>query len=311
MRIDETRAEELLALGVFGRGSRLGDRIEMLLERGRDFSPRASMRRVVVSGIALLGCVIAGALAPRVIAFAQTRPAFEVASVKPTHPNVITEVDLVASGGRLTATNLSLQMLIASAYGLEVYQVSGGPNWVRTDRFDITAKAAEDLGQDQSLITALGRREMPRTMALMLQSLLAGRFHLQVRHETKAGTTYALIAAKNGPHLQETKDHTQPPYLGLHQGSQGIQWFELRGRRASMPLLAERLGRFTLHAPVVDQTGITGEFDFKIEYSPGDPQPDAGPSIFTAIQDLGLKLEPQHGELEVLVIDHAEKPDAN
>jgi len=305
------RTEELLALGMFGRGSRLGDRIEMLLDRGRDFSPRTSLSRVAASVAAMLGCVIVGALAPKLIAFAQTRPEFEAASVRPTDPNVVTEVDLIVSGGRLTATNYSLEMLIAVAYGLEIYQVSGAPNWVRYDRFNITATSAEDLSRDQNMVTVMGQREMPRRMALMLQTLLADRFHLQVHHEMKPGTTYALVAAKNGPHLQETKDHTEPPYLGLHTGSLGFRSTELRGQRASMPLLAERLGRFTLHAPVVDRTRITGEFDFRIEYSMNDTQPDAAPSIFTAIQDLGLKLEATKGPVEVLVIDHAEKPDAN
>jgi uncharacterized protein (TIGR03435 family) len=308
MRIKETRTEELLALGVFGRRSRLGDRIETLLERGRVFSPRASKARVAAGVVALLGCVIAGALAPRLIAFAQTRPAFEVASVRPTDPNVVTEVDLIASGRTLTATNVSLEMLIASAYGLEMYQVCGASNWVRFDRFNITAKAAEDLDQDPDRVKALAA-QIPRPMALMLQSLLADRFHLQVHREMKPGTTYALVAAKNGPHLQQAKDLTQPPYLGLHVGSQGFRSNELRGRRASMALLAERLGRFTLHTPVVDRTGISGEFDFRIEYSSVDP--DAAPSIFTAIQDLGLRLEATKGEVEGLVIDHAEKPDGN
>jgi uncharacterized protein (TIGR03435 family) len=304
------RTEELLALGVFGRGSRLGDRIERLLERGQVFSPQASRARVAASVAALLGCVIGGALAPKLIAFAQ-RHEFEAASVRPTDPNVVTEVDLIVSGGRLTATNNSLEMLIASAYGLEMYQVSGASNWVRFDRFNITATSAEDLSRDQNMVTVIGQREMPRRMALMLQTLLADRFHLQVHREMKPGTTYALVAAKNGPHLHQAKDLTQPPYLSLHVGSQGFRSTELRGRRAAMALLAERLGRFTLHAPVVDRTGITGEFDFRIEYSMNDTQPDAAPSIFTAIQDLGLKLEATKGPVEVLVIDSAEKPDAN
>jgi hypothetical protein len=85
MQTKGTRTEQLLALGVFGRGSRLRERIEILLERGREFSPRVSASRLAVSVIALLGCVIAGALAPRLIAFAQAAPQFDVASSSRSH----------------------------------------------------------------------------------------------------------------------------------------------------------------------------------------------------------------------------------
>src|ERR1700722_8784443 len=99
--------KELLALGMFGSGSRLGDRIEMLLERGRDFSPRTSLNRVGASAVALVGGLIGGAFTPRLIAFAQATPQFEVASVKPTDPNANEALDLVVSpGGRLKATIL-------------------------------------------------------------------------------------------------------------------------------------------------------------------------------------------------------------
>src|SRR5580693_4978224 len=96
------KTEELLALGMFGRGSRLGDRIEMLLERGRVFSPRISRLRVAISSVALIGCVIAGALAPRLIAFAQEKPAFEVATVRPVKLGAHAEQSIEPSPGGLT-----------------------------------------------------------------------------------------------------------------------------------------------------------------------------------------------------------------
>jgi uncharacterized protein (TIGR03435 family) len=218
---------------------------------------------------------------------------------------------LVASGRRLTATNLSLQMLLAGAYGVEVQQIAGGPDWMRTDRFNIAANAPEDFRDDGDRVSALGQ-QVPRKMMLMLQTLLADRFHVQLHWEMKESTTYDLVVAKGGPKLQETKNRDQPPYLSLRQGPHDPGALLLDARRASMQLLAERLNRFTLHAPVTDKTGIAGEFDFQVEYAPGIAQLDAVPSIFTAIQEqLGLRLEAKKGSVEAVVVDHADKPSGN
>jgi hypothetical protein len=164
------RTEELLALGMFSGRSRLRERIEMLLEHGRDFSPRASMSRVAASAVALVGCMIAGGLAPRVIAFAQ-QPAFEVASVKPNKSAGPGAMIPPVVGGRFTATNVSAQELVITAYRVQGFQVSGGPGWLGTDRFDIEAKAAGNAARDQ--------------ISLMIQSLLADRFKLALHRESK------------------------------------------------------------------------------------------------------------------------------
>jgi len=131
MRIKETRTEELLALGVFGRGSRLRERIEMLvqidtlLRRGREFSPRVSRARFAVSAVALLGCVFAGALAPRLIAYAQ-QPAFEVASVRPNRSGAGGATGPYPAGSRVIATNVSLEMLLERAFHVFPFQISAG-----------------------------------------------------------------------------------------------------------------------------------------------------------------------------------------
>jgi uncharacterized protein (TIGR03435 family) len=249
------------------------------------------------------------------IAYGQLTPErslnFEVASVKTKNPDVIEEVDLVASGERLTATNLSLQMLLAAAYGLEIHQVAGGPAWVTTDRFNILAKAQEDVAREEDRVTVFGR-QVPRRMMLMLQALLTDRFRLRVHREMKESTTYDLVIAKAGSRLRETANGDQAPYLSLRQSPSDRSLFLLDGRRASMELLAERLNRFVLHAPVTNRTGLNGEFDFKLEYSPNLLQTDAGPSVFTAIQEqLGLRLEPKKGYMDTLVVDQAEKPSEN
>jgi uncharacterized protein (TIGR03435 family) len=237
--------------------------------------------------------------------------AFEVASVKLKNPDVTEEVELAASGRRLTAKVFSLQMLLAAAYDVELQQIVGGPDWMRTDRFNIAANAPEDFREDGNRVSAFGQR-VPRKMMLMLQTLLTERFHVQLHREMRVSTTYDLMIARGGPKLHDAKDQERAPYLGLRQGLHDPGSLLLDAHRASMQLLAERLNRFTLHAPVTDRTGIAGEFDFQVEYAPGIVQLDAVPSIFTAIQEqLGLKLEPRKGSVEAIVVDHAEKPSEN
>jgi uncharacterized protein (TIGR03435 family) len=305
-----TTQRELLALGVFGRGSRLRERIEMLLERGREFSPRASASRVAASVIALLGCVIAGALAPRLIAFAQERPAFEVASVRPNRSGERGERRSFPAGGGFTATSASLKYLLKAAYRVEDFQISGAPGWFDSDRFDIEAKAAGDP---------------PRAQVLsMLQSLLADRFKLALHRETRELPVYDLVVAKSGPKFKERSCVGQPgPDNPCGGFTVSLVRGELMGRVVPTREFAEALTTL-LNRTVLDKTALTGNYDFDLHWTPdgstihgpGDPDappPDPnGPSIFTAVQEqLGLELKSAKGPVEMLVIDSAEKPDAN
>ncbi len=216
-------------------------------------------------------------------------------------------------GGRLSATNCTLKQLVMGAYGLkEQYQVIGGPSWADVDRFEIEAKAAEDLSNDQDRVIALGR-EAPRKMMLMLQNLLEERFQLKVHQETRQNTVYRLVVAKNGPKLIQAADSTQRPFVGVQRAgpvTRAATGLAMFGQNASMSLLAERLAGSLGH-PVFNETGIAGNYDFRFEYAADETQPDQGPSIFTAIQSLGLNLEAAKGPVDVIVIDHAEKPDTN
>jgi uncharacterized protein (TIGR03435 family) len=217
--------------------------------------------------------------------------AFEVAAIKPSDPGVRVPIDLrVLPGGRLAVTGYTLKLLIHDAYGLKYNQISGGPAWTDTDRFDIAAKAEGDPSHEQ--------------MMKMLQSLLAERFQLKIHRESKEGAVYALVVAKNGPRLQAAKTGEES-FLRFNRT--GV----VTGQNTSMSLLADRLNDFDFGRPVLDRTGLKGNFDFKFEYAPDDAKPDSGPSIFTALQELGLKLEPQRGPVEVLVIDRAAKPSGN
>jgi uncharacterized protein (TIGR03435 family) len=310
----ESNQGEALASGIFGGGSRLGERIERLLERGRDFSPRASKVRVAASVAALLACVTAGSVAPRLIAFAQ-QPVFEVASVRPSK----TGSPMFGVGvGRSSSQSVTLRMLMTVAYRVQDFQISGGPAWVGSARFDVEARA-ENPNAD------------PDQVRLMLQSLLKDRFKLKLRRETKESPIYALVAAKEGPDMKLSADQTSPSVNGpspqgtLNRGNIRIGAGSLVGNAVTMALFTKMLSQRLDHT-IIDRTNLTGRFDLRLQWTPGvgetpfdpggnplSPAADtSGPSIFAALQEqLGLELKSTKGPVEVLVIDHAEKPDAN
>ncbi len=302
------KTEELLTLGVFGRQSRLGERVAMLLDRGREFSPRVSKMRVATSAAALLGCAIAGTFAPRIVAFAQ-EPRFEVTSVKfnKSAPRGI-RFDFPA-GGRYVATNVTLQNLIVNSYLIFDFQVQGAPGWANSDRFDVEGKAEGNPSRQQ--------------VRLMLRSLLADRFKLATHRETKEMPVYDLVVAKSGFKFKEGKCVGEPGPQNPCGGTSVSLRGEAIGRELSVKDFGDTLSSL-LSRTVVDKTGLTEKYDFDLHWTPdgstvrgpGDPDaplPDPnGPSIFTALREqLGLELKSSKGPVEMLVIDHAEKPDAN
>jgi uncharacterized protein (TIGR03435 family) len=192
---------------------------------------------------------------------------------------------------------LTLNVILRQAYGLEHYQITGGPAWLDTDRFDIEAKAAGEPTKEQ--------------MMAMLQALLADRFQLKVHRESREGNVYALVVAKGGHKLKPpTGDRS---FISLHRNDPPTEpgvHYSLVGNKASLALIAARLGQ-QLGLPVIDRTGIEGEFDFKVDYAVGD-NPDSGIPLPIAIQEqLGLKLERAKGPVETLVVDRAAKPSSN
>jgi bla regulator protein blaR1 len=319
-----TESRELLAVGVFGNKSRIGDRIEMLLRRGRTFSARASITGVATGVIVLSGLMLAGSLAPRWIAFAQEpRPTFEVASIKP-NISASDTVELSAPvGGRFRAVNVSLRMLIMRAYKARNFEISGGPGWMNTGRFDIAAGAA-------------GTGISEPQFKLMLRALLADRFKLTVHREMKQMPLYALVPLKSGLKLPAATgscfehDAPPPPTPMTPCGGFWLDAGQLEGRRISMAQFAGALSDL-LGRPAIDKTGYAGTFDARLEFALEGIAPwsgggfgaptlsaDAGhadsskPTIFTAVQrQLGLKLESQKGPVEIIVVDHAEKPAEN
>jgi uncharacterized protein (TIGR03435 family) len=285
---------EILAVGIFGRETSVGDRIEVLLRRGRKFSPRVSEIDLIAS-LLVLGLVMLGAsLVPRWITLAQQNSAisFEVASI---HPNTTGSPDSIVNlpdTGRLSVTNATLETLIRNAYGVQKNQILGGAKWIDSDRFDIQAKTAAPIRDAD---------ERP-----LLQSLLADRFHLKVHQETRKLPTYALRLAKSGPKFPEHKGEA-----GAIRTSRGADKVRVTAERFSLSQLAGILSR-QLDRVVQDETGLRGYYDFSLEWDPSQAPDSPTPSIFSALEEqLGLRLEASKGPVPVLVIDRAEKPDAN
>lgn len=290
-----TEQRELLAVGICGRGSGLGDRIEMLVRRGRAFSTRVSGAVVVSGAVALSGLALAAAIAPHWIAFAQApRLAFEVASVKPSGPNDQLMYRLLP-GGRYIATGLTLRMLVGNAYPVPLYRITGGPGWADSDKFNLEAKVGIQLKPWPDSNAQLGE---------MQQSLLEERFKLAFHRETRQETIYQLVISKGGSKLRPAAEGESPGF-GMEPG-------RIRSMAVPLEYLAGSLSS-VLGRTVVDKTGLSGKFSYTVSYAPdGAEQNDDRPSLFTAIeQQLGLRLESSKGPVEFLVIDHAEKPDAN
>jgi uncharacterized protein (TIGR03435 family) len=227
---------------------------------------------------------------------------FEVASIRPHVQNIAAGrggVGLRVSGTILTAENNSLSNLITYAFDLKDYQVLGLPSWAESDRYDVSAKAEGDAGLTRELA-------MP-----MMQALLADRFQLKVHRETKEMPVYALVVPKNGPRFKESAPDAQS-LLTLGSKGKGLAMTVTKG---SMAQLANQFSkRNGVDRPVIDKTGLSGGYDYKLEWGDyGAANADADVvSIFTAIQDqLGLKLEPAKAPVEVLVVDFAAKPSEN
>jgi len=254
------------------------------------------------------------------------KPSFEVASIKPNHSAGSFISMRMAPGGRFTANNITAKQLIENAYDIRGFQISGGPKWLDSTKYDIVAKAADSPQKDENTLSESERNLLVNRNRQRLQSLLASRFNLQCHSTTKEGTVYELLVAKNGPKLQVTHGQELSPNRGMR-----MRPGQLEGQSATISFLARALSG-QLGRTVVDKTGLTGLYNFTLQWTPdqrqtqmfkgpgaGPGEPDgaatpdtSGPSIFTAVQEqLGLKLESAKGPVEILVIDHVEPPSEN
>jgi len=221
--------------------------------------------------------------------FAQS--AFEVASVKPSPPGAAERSLTRQPGAKLSASNATVKMLIFLAYQVMPFQVTGGPDWVGAEGFEIKAKAENP-------------QATPEQFRGMLQRLLAERFHLQYHLATKELPLYTLVVAKGGSKMAESKD--EGPDVVMRNEGHG----RLTGVKATMPMLAGSLTR-VLQRKVMDETGLRGGYSFTLQFAPDETATDM-PSIFTALEEqLGLALKGGRGPVELFVIDGAERPSAN
>ena len=221
------------------------------------------------------------------------RPEFEVVSIKasPRIGSGAVAFFRDSTPGTVTLTGITPKNLIARAYSLKPYQISG-PAWLDDELYDIVAKAAGPVADSEQ--------------RSMLQSMLASRFQLAAHTETRVLPAYELVAGKSGPKIHAVR----PDDTGnrVYPGRPGIL-----AKQVSMPRLAELLSA-KIDRPVLDKTGLSGVFDIDLKFTPDTAAPDAdtGPSVFTAVQDqLGLKLNARKSPVEILVIDHAAKPSGN
>jgi len=250
---------------------------------------------------------------------ATDKPSFEVASVKPSDPNPSNPmwVGMSADRALVTYTNITLRDCIRAAYRVRDSQIIG-PEWIANARFEITAKLAAGASPDQ----------IPE----MLQVLLAERFKLTLRRDTKEQPVYALTVGKDGPKLKPADlriDNQSPTAVGPDGKPRQAMMFRfsssgvvLTAPSANLASFVELMSRFT-ERPVVDMTGLEGRYEFNLTFAPEtthglptkrpfgpDGTPiftDPAPSVFDAVQQYGLRLEARRAPLEMLTVTHLEK----
>jgi uncharacterized protein (TIGR03435 family) len=274
---------------------------------------------------------------------------FEVATVKATPPpdmsggKVMFRVGCSNDPGRVNCSGLTVKDMLLRGYPLKPYQITG-PGWIESDRWDVMAKIPDGAPADK----------LPE----MWQSLLASRFHVAARRETKDQNIYALVVGKNGPKLTPAEENAGPVTFNAPDGSkvsvplppggpgagggaagprQGVMVMDGSGK---MQVKSSTLGNFSdmlsrmMDRPVLDMTNIEGKYDITLEVSmedmigmkrmagggmmmhregPDGPAPEGSPraSIYSAVQQLGLKLDPRKAPIDFLIVEKIERPTEN
>ena len=242
------------------------------------------------------------------------KPAFDVASIRRNVSGSFPVGPEARRGGSFIATNTTLAWIVRFAYDLPDYRLVGGPDWVRRDRFDVEARAGGDASAEE--------------IKRLVKALLEDRFQLVIRQERRQGPVYTLVLARSdrqvGPNLRasaagcaapggpgETNEERRTPNGGV----------ETRRTCASMSALVASFSN-ALQAPVDDKTALMGMWDFELSFT-GERRrnanaaavaqdPNEAPALFTAVQEqLGLKLEPGRGPVDVFVIESAAQPTEN
>jgi uncharacterized protein (TIGR03435 family) len=238
-------------------------------------------------------------------------PSFEVATIKPSAPNKPGK-GFGFRGGRFQTMNTNMNDLIAFAYGLHAKQIIDAPPWFGTDLYDIEAKPDTD------------GRPNNKQMGIMVQKLLAERFKLTFHHDKRELSVYVISLASGGPKMDKSTSAPNDPSAFFFRA-----FGDLTVRNQTMKDFATWMQSGVMDKPVVDQTGLTDRYDFKLKWTPDDSQfgqfrgtgaippppsdaANAPPALYTAIQEqIGLKMGPAKVPDDVIVIDHVEKPSDN
>lgn len=247
-------------------------------------------------------------------------PAFEVVSVKPNASGDANSTSIVQPGARYTATNATLRMLIKTAYQVHDDQIAGGPGWMNTDRFDVTARGAGNPSTTEFVNQA----------RLMLRAALTDRFQLALRRETRDIPVYALMLASRegrfGPQFRRTDEKCSAPSTPLPVASDAPEpvpdlpcdaGFSRSGhvgaRARDFSTLVRSLSTWTDRV-LIDRTELSGRFDWDLQWTPESSSPDVTavanrlPLVTALREQLGMKLEAQRSAAEVIVVDRAERP---
>jgi uncharacterized protein (TIGR03435 family) len=240
----------------------------------------------------------------------QSRAAFEVADIKAAAPsNPMPKKGRILPGGRLEVPGMTLRNLIMMAYEVQEHMIAGGPKWADSQQFDIVAKAPAEAS-------------MP-ALRLMMQTLLAEQFKLIIHREDKTMPAYVLTLGKRAPQFHEGSGGRQT--CSWQSAEAGLRRRDCRNM--TMAELASQLpgwGGIGIDLPVVDQTGLKGAYDFQLVVGvlssgkgegPGkdgaSPMIESGPTIFAALDRIGLRLDSRKMAMPMVVIDHAESPTGN
>lgn len=254
--------------------------------------------RWIAAGVVAISATLVAAQQP-----ARERLTFDVAVIRLSKPGQANGGIKPLDGGfGYTAQNVSVKLMISLMYGVPGRQITGGPEWLENERFDVEAKSEHAYGRDD--------------LHLMFQHLLEDRLHLVIRKEVKEGNVYALLVDGAAPKMS-VNTTAEDFHIPMTFGDNGV----VIGDRVSMPYLAWWLGLQLQRdeRPVVDMTGLKGNYNFRLSFAP-ERTPDAGalpqdadkPSLFNALKDqLGLKLLPRRGPVTYFVVEHIEKPSDN
>jgi uncharacterized protein (TIGR03435 family) len=287
-------------------------------------------RPLAFVGVLILASLISTAFLEMSTARAQSPaasspPAFEVASIKPNNSGNGQVAIQTPPGGGFRAVEVTVRLLIGYAYGVRDPQISGGPSWISTDRFDIEAKAAD--------------AQLPLTqMPLLVQHLLSDRFQLRIHSEMKEVPVYELTIGKGGSKLEPAQEPETsvpggaplpaPPDGMPRPGGFRMGFGQIAASAVPLTNLVQALSQ-SLGRPVIDKTGLTGRFTFKLTWTPdaltgrvpagtgpitinGQLVDPNGPSLVTALQEqLGLKVDSTKGPVDVWVIDSVQRPTEN